>query len=95
MAPIFHSPHHLLIAPRREVCGRSDENASQSTATSLTATFAGLLADLKAAYVETPALANELTAGLDAASAGDKTEVAAWTVVVNTLYNLDITKTRE
>jgi hypothetical protein len=59
------------------------------------ATLSGLLADLKAAYVETPALANELTAGLDAASAGDKAELAAWTVVVNTLYNLDITKTRE
>ena len=54
----------------------------------------GTLDDLRKIYAEFPELAGSLTqnASLDGTSAD---ELAAWTVLVNTLYNLDITKTRQ
>ena len=56
-----------------------------------------LLQDLLAKYQQTPALANELCRDLEMDDADDavKAELAAWTILANTLYNLDITKTRE
>lgn len=52
------------------------------------------ISDLEGLYRESPNLASALTEGapLDGASAE---EVAAWTILVNTLYNLDVTKTRQ
>ncbi len=54
-----------------------------------------LAANLTKTYLENAPLAEELTAGIELESAGEKAQLAAWTLVVNTLYNLDITKTRE
>ena len=50
--------------------------------------------DLRRLYDENPALAETLTDGaaLDGISAN---ELAAWTMLVNTLYNLDVTKNRQ
>jgi len=54
-----------------------------------------LLEDLLAEYGRNPALADELCSDLGLTDAAAKAELSAWTVFVNTLYNLDITKTRE
>ncbi|MDF1862860.1 MAG: DUF1553 domain-containing protein [Verrucomicrobiales bacterium] len=48
-----------------------------------------LLSDLERSYEEKPELATALTEGRGAA------ELAAWTMVINAIYNLDITKTRQ
>ncbi len=53
-----------------------------------------LLAALKKSYSEDAALAEKLCEGVPVEGAEKKAEVAAWTVLVNTVYNLDITKTR-
>lgn len=52
------------------------------------------ISDLEGLYRESPDLARALGAGvpLDGASAE---ELAAWTILVNTLFNLDVTKTRQ
>jgi hypothetical protein len=51
----------------------------------------GLLVDLEEQYRENPGLAGELIGVAE----NDRAELAAWTVVLNTIYNLDITKTRQ
>jgi len=60
-----------------------------------TAILLSLIKSLEANYSEQPKLADELCSGLNLAGAKEKTQLAAWTVLVNALYNLDITKTRE
>jgi len=54
-----------------------------------------LLENLQENYSARPALADELCSGLNLADAKGKVQLASWTVLVNALYNLDITKTRE
>ena len=54
-----------------------------------------LLRTLEKNYRERPELAVEVCRGVKLATAGKRAQLAAWTVVVNALYNLDITKTRE
>ncbi len=54
-----------------------------------------LLRTLQKSYLESPALAAEICDGLNLGTAGEKAQLAAWTVLVNALYNLDVTKTRE
>ncbi|MDF1852710.1 MAG: PSD1 and planctomycete cytochrome C domain-containing protein [Verrucomicrobiales bacterium] len=51
-------------------------------------TLKALLEDLQVSYQAKPELATSLTEG-------ESVELAAWTMVINTLYNLDITKTRQ
>ena len=58
-------------------------------------TFGKLLDDLLESYGNNPALADELCEGLTLPDAEAKAQLAAWTIIANTLYNLDITKTRE
>ena len=56
-----------------------------------------LVEDTEAHYRENPALADQLCSGaqgIDLPDAAAKARFAAWTILVNTLYNLDITKTR-
>ena len=57
--------------------------------------FTGLHEKLAKYYSENPELAAELCEGLETGSAEERAEIARWTVFVNTLYNLDITKTRQ
>jgi len=54
-----------------------------------------LLRALQQSYLERPALASEICRGLNLPTARKRAQLAAWTVLVNALYNLDITKTRE
>ncbi len=54
-----------------------------------------LIEDLERQYRERPELADAICSGCDLDGAGEKARLAAWTVLVNTLYNLDVTKTRE
>ena len=54
-----------------------------------------LVEDLLERYRENPALAERICSTLTLNSAENKAQLAAWTVLINTLYNLDITKTRE
>ena len=53
-----------------------------------------LIDDLLAKYEENPELAKELCEGV-ATVPEAQAEIAAWTVLINALYNLDITKNRE
>ena len=57
--------------------------------------LSALVANLHQDYLAQPALADELCRGLPLAHSEQKAKLAAWTVLVNALYNLDITKTRE
>ena len=54
-----------------------------------------LLENLQENYSARPALADEICSGLNLVDAKGKVQLASWTVLVNALYNLDITKTRE
>ena len=54
-----------------------------------------LARDLEKRYREDPALTEGICRGLTLSRAEEKAQLAAWTVLLNTLYNLDITKTRE
>jgi hypothetical protein len=54
-----------------------------------------LVGDLEKSYSENPALAEEICRGLTLSGAEEKAQLAAWTLLVNAIYNLDITKTRE
>ena len=57
--------------------------------------LASLIENLQEKYIANPALADEICSGMNLPDAGKKAQLAAWTVLVNTLYNLDVTKTRE
>ena len=57
--------------------------------------FGKLLEDLEEEYRNDPALADALCSELGLTDAAAKAQLSAWTVFINTLYNLDITKTRE
>ena len=54
-----------------------------------------LLQSLYKTYLNEPALADDVCDGLPITKQEQRAKVAAWTVLVNSLYNLDITKTRE
>ncbi len=54
-----------------------------------------LVRALGKSYLAQPALADALCQGSPPADPENKARLAAWTVLVNTLYNLDVTKTRE
>ena len=57
--------------------------------------FSKFLADLLVSYRNDAVMANQLCEGLTMPNAEAKAQLAAWTLVTSTLYNLDITKTRE
>ncbi len=59
-----------------------------------TAMMKALLSDLTVTYQQNPNLTEESCRGVEVADAA-KPELAAWTMAVNLLYNLDITKTRQ
>ena len=63
-----------------------DENESAS--------FLKLVNDLHEIYGDHPALADKLCAGEQLEEGMAKPELAAWTMLVSTFYNLDITRTR-
>ena len=58
-------------------------------------TFATLIADLEKDYGAKPELADAMCNGVQVTDAKSKARLASWTMFVSTLYNLDITKTRE
>jgi len=58
------------------------------------AVLKSLISDLFEQYQQAPELANELCRGIEIAGA-EKPALAAWTMVGNVLYNLDIVKTKE
>ena len=57
--------------------------------------ISSLLEDLTKDYEKNPALAEELCKSLSVADAKDKNLLSAWTIMINALYNLDVSKTRE
>jgi hypothetical protein len=62
--------------------------------TAETEAFLKLVVDLKAMYDNNPNLANQLCDGVQLAEGVSASDLAAWTMLVSTIYNLDITKTR-
>jgi hypothetical protein len=54
-----------------------------------------LVADLTRIYRENPALADQLCEGQQPPAGVTTAELAAWTMLVSSIYSLDITKTRE
>ncbi len=59
-----------------------------------TTVFLQALADLTAIYDQEVSLAESLCSGTELADGVSASELAAWTMLVSTIYNLDITKTR-
>lgn len=59
------------------------------------AVIESLLDDLIRSYTDSPRLADALCQDASIDSEPEKIEWAAWTIVGNTLYNLDITKTKD
>jgi hypothetical protein len=59
------------------------------------AVLSKLVEDLQKRYGENPALAEDICRGITLKSAEEKARLAAWTMLVSAVYNLDITKTRE
>ena len=59
-----------------------------------TAIFLAMVEDLKSLYRDNADLADQLCEGVQLHDEVSKVELAVWTVLVNTIYNLDITKTR-
>ena len=59
------------------------------------AVLSDLVQNLQKSYLEKSTLADAICHGLNVGDAEKKAHLAAWTVLVNALYNLDITKTRE
>jgi hypothetical protein len=53
------------------------------------------LATLTAAYEDEPESTKTLTASIDSATDRERVQIAAYTMLVNSLFNLDVTKTRE
>lgn len=80
------APERLTRAYETVICQLPDEGERSALTT--------LLADLRTHYRESPALADKLCHGLTLPDAAARTELAAWTVLLNTIYNLDLTKTR-
>ncbi len=62
--------------------------------TNETKTFQTLLEDLKAIYDDNTDLADQLCTGVQLPDGVSAADLAAWTMLVSTIYNLDITKTR-
>ena len=60
---------------------------------SVARTLLDAVAELEATYSADPALALELTEG--SVPADEAPELAAWTLLVSTIYNLDVTRNRE
>ena len=54
-----------------------------------------MLAELEALYVEDEQLAGEMCADFDRSKGISKAELAAWTMLVSAIQNLDITRTRD
>lgn len=59
------------------------------------AELARLARDLEALYAAEPGLAEELCGGAALPDGSTHAELAAWTMLASTVYNLDVTKTRE
>jgi hypothetical protein len=59
------------------------------------ATLQKALADLIALYQGQPELAEQLCDGVESPPSVEAPELAAWTMLISSLYNLDITKTRQ
>jgi hypothetical protein len=54
-----------------------------------------LIVDLKAIYDDNASLADQLCEGVQLHEGISKSDLAAWTMLVSTIYNLDITKHRD
>ena len=95
-----HLAHETLRAGAKETATQR-LTAVYETITSLlpdadeTAALLATVKDLQAAYTEDPTLAQQLCEGLDLAPGVSPAELAAWTMVVSAIYNLDITKTHQ
>jgi len=60
-----------------------------------TETFLKMVEDLGTIYRENSDLANQLCEGVQLHEGVSSADLAAWTMLVSTIYNLDITKTRD
>ena len=71
-----------------------DFNLKMADETEL-AVLSKLVEDLRENYSKNLVLANEICKGISIEKDEDKARVASLTMLVNALYNLDVTKTRE
>lgn len=67
---------------------------SNVPADDVVASFGQMIVDLKGIYTNEPELADQLCTGLKLHKGVAPAELAAWTMLTNAIYNLDITKTR-
>lgn len=57
--------------------------------------LASMIKEFEKDYTEDPKLASQMCEGISLKSQPEINKLAAWTMLVNTLFNFDITKTRE
>ena len=77
----------IKVAYERVTCKLADKGELES--------LKELLDDMRKAYTEDKNLTQQMAANLKFSKDSDHTELASWTMLINTLYNLDITKNRE
>ena len=68
---------------------------SQLPDTRVTDALLKMVADLDTMYRDNPSLAEQMCDGLELPEGVEAPELAAWTMLTSSIYNLDITKTRE
>lgn len=59
------------------------------------AVLSGLIEELSSSYLKNPKLADDMCRGIQVEKNEDKAKLAAWTMLVSSIYNLDIVKTKE
>jgi len=106
---LMNEPNYLFAArhlARKTVADRSLSPAGRLNAVYETITskmpdegesklFLQLAKELESIYGGNPTLANKLCEGVELTESESRAELAAWTMLVSTIYNLDITKTRD
>jgi len=93
-----HLAHETIadgsLSPAERVAVIYETITSKLPDAAATGRFLKMVADLEAIYGDNSNLADELCQGVELHEHVATAELAAWTMLVSTIYNLDITKTR-
>ncbi|MEM7013885.1 MAG: DUF1549 and DUF1553 domain-containing protein, partial [Verrucomicrobiota bacterium] len=85
----------LKQAPEERLAFAYESVTSQLPDESEASILNNTISDFEALYAENPELAAAITEGAILGEGITEPQLAAWTMLINTLYNLDITKTRQ
>ena len=93
-----HLAHQTIadqsLSPADRLTAIYETITSQLPSESESKVFLKMVDDLQSIYRDDVSLTDQLCEGVELREGVSKAELAAWTLLVNTIYNLDITKTR-